>query len=194
MAAEAARPRETLPRGTPAKLAFFGAAATGRSFVFVIDRSESMGAAQLGAINAAAKELSAAIEGLSPEQSFQVVAYNETATLHAQRELIPATEANKQKLVAFVRNISAYGGTEHNFGLLAALRLRPEVIYLLTDGGDPEPNGLQLRTIEESAAGQAQIHCLHFGRGRDPTTGAGFLQRIAARNGGSYTYIDMNRR
>ena len=193
LAEEAARPKSTPPKGTPAELTFFGTAATGRSFVFVIDRSESMGAARLGAIVAAANELKASIAELTEEQFFQVVAYNESATIHAQRELMPASLENKQTLIAFTGKLSTFGGTQHNHGLQAALRLRPEVIYLLTDGGDPIPDPLQMRTIRDLAASGTQIHCLHFGRG-DPGAGEGFLRQIAAENGGIYRYINMNRR
>jgi len=194
LAEEAARLKEPLPSGTPARLSVFGAAATGRSFVFVIDRSESMGSSRLGAIEAAARELSASIDSLSADQYFQVVAYNQAASVYARRELMPASDGNKRELLDFVRKITSSGGTEHNFGLQAALRLRPEVIYLLSDGGDPIPNALQLRTVRDRAAGRTQIHCIHFGRGDQPISGADFLRKIAAENGGQYVYIDVNRR
>jgi Ca-activated chloride channel family protein len=95
--------------------------------------------------------------------------------------------------VRFVADTAAYGQTEHLRGLLAALKLKPEVIFLLTDGGEPLLDGAQLRSIRELAGGRTSIHCLHFGRGRAPE-GEHFLQRLAAENRGSYVYIDMNRR
>lgn len=194
LAEEAARPRPAPPRGTPARLSLFGVPAVGRSFVFVIDRSESMGGSRLGAIDAAADALSESIEALDAEQFFQVVAYNEAASIYARRELMPASAENQRELVAFVRKLSAFGGTEHTYGLQAALKLRPEVIYLLTDGGDPAPNSLQLRTVRELAGEQTQIHCLHFGRGERPATGDDFLPTIAKENRGAYTYINLDRR
>jgi len=194
LAEEAARPKELPPKGIPARLSVFGAAATGRSFVFVIDRSESMGSSRLGAIAAAARELANSIESLSTDQFVQVVAYNQAASVYARRELMPASDENKRELLQFVRRIASAGGTEHNFGLQAALRLRPEVIYLFTDGGDPVPNALQIRAIRDQAAGRTQIHCIHFGRGNEPPGDAEFLKRIAAENGGQYAYIDLNRR
>jgi hypothetical protein len=193
LAADAAIPREKLPTGPTAQLSLFGAAAEGRSFVFVIDRSQSMGGSGLGAIQAAAGELKAQLGRLTNEQTFQVVAYNQSALSFSESGLIPASEQNKQRLVQFVEDIAAYGQTEHTRGLLAALRLRPEVIFLLTDGGDPVMKLDDLRVVREASRGRTSIHCLHFGRGK-PEAGENFMQRLAAENRGSYAYIDMNAR
>ena len=194
-AADAAIPREPVPTGPTARLALFGAAAEGRSFVFVIDRSASMGAEGLGVIQVAAKELAAQIHSLTLEQSFQVVAYNQSLTHFQGRELLPASDENQHRLVRFVADLAAFGQTDHIRGLLAALKLKPEVIYLLTDGGEPQPDSGQLRVVREQAGGRTTIHCLHFGRGAaGETAGLGFLSRLANENRGSYVYIDVNGR
>jgi hypothetical protein len=93
----------------------------------------------------------------------------------------------------FVADLAAYGQTEHSRGLWAALRTKPEVIFLLTDGGDPVLDPGQLRLIRDEAAGRTSIHCLHFGRG-PRSESKNFLARLAAENRGSYVYIDMNTR
>ncbi|MDX1946898.1 MAG: VWA domain-containing protein [Pirellulaceae bacterium] len=194
LAADALIPREAIPTGPTAMLSLFdSAAAEGRSFVFVIDRSQSMGSDGLGAIAAAAQELTAELGRLTAEQKFQVVAYNTSAIYFDRRELLPADEGTRKSLVRFVADLAAYGPTEHERGLLAALRLRPEVIFLLTDGGDPHLNPGQLRVIREAAGGRTSIHALHFGRGSAPE-GEEFLRRLATENRGSYVYIDMAKR
>jgi len=194
IAADMAIPREALPTGPTAKLSLFGSgAAQGRSFVFVIDRSQSMGGAGLGAIQAAAAELKTQLAALSDEQTFQVVAYNQSAVYFTDGGLAPASADNKQRLVKFLQDLAAYGQTEHTRGLLAAARLKPEVIYLLTDGGDPVMTLADLQTVRAATRGRSSIHCLHFGRGQPPE-GENFLHRLAAENRGSYTYIDMNAR
>jgi Ca-activated chloride channel family protein len=193
IAADQAIPREAEPTGPTATLSLFGSsAAEGRSFVFVIDRSASMGGSGLGAIHAAAVELQKQLTSLDGEQMFQVVAYNQSA-VYFMEGLAPATEPNKQRLVKFLEDLAAYGQTEHTRGLLAAARLKPEVIFLLTDGGDPVMTLAQLHTVRDATRGRASIHCLHFGRGQ-PVQGESFLKRLAAENRGSYTYIDMNAR
>ncbi|HZN36452.1 MAG TPA: VWA domain-containing protein [Pirellulaceae bacterium] len=194
LAADAAIPREVVPTGPTAQLSLFGsAAAEGRSFVFVIDRSQSMGGGGLGAIQAASSELKARLGQLTEQQTFQVVAYNQQAVYFTEGGLIPATDDNKRRLVKFVEDIAAYGQTEHTRGLLAALRLRPEVIFLLTDAGDPVMKPADLHVVREATRGRTSIHCLHFGRGKQESS-ENFLARLAAENRGSYTYIDMNAR
>jgi len=191
LAADQVAPREPVPTGPTARLSLFGSPAVeGRSFVLVFDRSASMGSGGLGAIGAAAQELKRQLATLSAEQTCEVIGYNEAIVAFCGK-LTPATDETKRRLVRFVFDMAAYGQTEHSRGLLAALRLRPEVIFLFTDGGEPPLDGGQLRIVRELAAPRTSIHCLHFGRGpqADP---AHFLVRLAAENRGSYVYIDMD--
>jgi Ca-activated chloride channel family protein len=75
-------------------------------------------------------------------------------------------------------------------GLFAALRYKPDVIFLFTDAGDPFLKPGQLRAIREAAAGRTAIHCLQFGAG-PLSCEENFMERLAVENGGSYVYIDM---
>lgn len=190
LAEDAARPRKTGPTGPTATVSLFGSKdAEGRSFVFLIDRSQSMGGDGLGVIEAAAKELAASIGTLEETHKFQVIAYNQKPLYLTGRELLPATTANKQQLIDFVKNLPAFGATEHEVGIYAALKLKPDAIFFLTDGGDPMLNAGQLKGIRAAAKGTT-IHCLQFGsgpRGDEPS----FLQTLAEYTGGSYLYIDM---
>jgi hypothetical protein len=180
--------------GPTTRMSLFGSAeAEGWSFIFVIDRSQSMGGEGLGAIAAAAAELAGACERLTAAQTFQLVAYNQKPDYLTGRELIPATARHKQQMLDYLKTLAAYGATDHNAGLLAALRLEPDVIFLLTDGGDPYLNRLQMRTVREAAAGRTSIHVLQFGAG-PPSADNDFLPRLAAENRGSYVYIDVNKR
>lgn len=194
LAEDAAQPRFERPTGPTATLQLFGLPpATGRSFVLVIDRSSSMGAGGLDVLRSAAKELNRELSRLTPEQTVQVVAYHHAAVYATGPHLVPATEENREKLVDFVANLAAYGQTEHVQGLIAGLKLKPEVLLLLTDGGDPAPDGQELQLVRRLAAGRTQIHCLHFGRG--PTEGRGrFLQWLAQQTGGQYHFVDGARR
>lgn len=196
LADDASLHRPSLPSGPKVKLSLFGAPpAEGHSFVFVIDRSASMGSGGLGAIGAAAKELEAQLGSLTGDQLFQVVAYNQSAVYFTGRELVPATEGNKQALVAYVRNLADFGQTEHELGLVAALRLKPEVIYLLTDGGDPHLKPGQLKYLREQAGERTAIHCLHFGTGsEDAIPPDHFLRRLATETRGSYAFISVGPR
>jgi von Willebrand factor type A domain len=191
LAEDALIPREIVPTGPTASLPLFGSSAVGRSFVFAIDRSASMGSGGLNATAATARELALRMGHLTGEQRFQIVAYNESVEYLTSRELIPATKENQQRLVEFMGSLPAFGQTEHLRGLLAALRLKPEVIFLLTDGGDPVLHPGQLQMIRHEAAGRTCIHCVRFGRGPESEP-LGFLARLAAENRGSYVYLDVN--
>lgn len=193
LAEDANMARDEPPPGPTASLSLFGLPpAVGRSFVLLIDRSQSMGSAGLDVLRAAAEELQRQLASLTPQQTVQVVAYNDVVVYGTGPHLAPATPEHRAALVAFVAHLPAYGQTEHTRGLLAALRLRPEVVFLLTDGGDPIPDGHQLQLVRRLAAGRTQIHCLHFGRGPADER-AGFLQRLARESGGQYRYFELSR-
>ena len=74
-----------------------------------------------------------------------------------------------------------------------ALRLKPDVVFLLTDGGDPELNQGQLQWIHQQAGNRTVIHCLEFGKGPLQESD-NFLMKIAQQNGGVYRYVDMAKR
>jgi hypothetical protein len=179
------------PVGTPGGLTLFGAQARGRSFAMVIDRSASMGDAGLGAIRSAADELARQLESLDENQRVQVVAYH-AATSQLDAHWLPATEPNKKKLLAYLRGLPAFGSTNHTAALVAALKLKPEVIFLLTDGDDPGMDGSQLRIVRELARGRTAIHAIHFGRGREAGPPDHFLRKLAADSGGGYAYVDVD--
>lgn len=193
LAEDAQIPREQPPTGPVVEMSLFGSApARGRSFVFVIDRSNSMGSAGLGAIGAAADELASHMSNLTPENKFQVVAYNEATGFFGERQLLAATDENKRRLVKHIAQITAGGQTEHTRGLVAALRLKPEVIFLLTDGGDPAMSRGDLNFVRDLAGSRTKINCLQFGRGPQPDRPS-FLAKLASDNRGSYVYIDVTR-
>ena len=178
-------------RGSSTRLSVFGGrAAEGRSFVFLIDRSRSMGNQGLGALEAAERELLRALEPLRSTHQFQVIAYHHKCVFLTARKLLRATEENKAALAGHVSGLAAFGATEHEMALMSGLYLEPDVIFLLTDGGDPELDDAQLGRIYKLARGRTTIHCVQFGFGplREPDN---FLYRLAAQNGGGYGYVDM---
>jgi hypothetical protein len=74
------------------------------------------------------------------------------------------------------------------------MQLKPDVMYLLTDG-DPVLNAGQRKRIREESGGRTTICCIQFGRIRpddDATRTA--LEALARENRGSYAFVDMNKR
>ena len=73
-----------------------------------------------------------------------------------------------------------------------AIRLRPDVIFFLTDADDPKLTPAQLAKIRHLAAGII-IHAVEFGPGPKPA-GTSFLATLAGQNGGKYVYVDVSKR
>lgn len=180
------------PKGDPTSINVFGSGnLTGRSFVFVLDRSKSMGSSGLGVIHASRSELSEAISKLQPHHQFQIIGYHERTVTMSSRRLLDATKANQERVAGYIGSLAAFGGTEHENGLIAALAFQPDVVVLLTDGGYPELNDGQLHLIQRMAGEKTEIHCVQFGFGPMQKS-QNFMTRLAAQNSGSFRYINVN--
>ena len=190
LAAEQAAFEARRPKGPPTTLNVFGSGdLTGRKFVFVIDRSKSMGGEGLNVLNAASDELGSAINSLQDYHQFQIVAYHHQTLTITRRALLNATGDSKSRVGDFIDNLAAFGGTEHEGALITALSMDPDVVVLLTDGGLPWLNESQLRRISR-AAGGTQIHCVQFGSG-PPQNRNNFMQELARQNSGTFRYVDV---
>jgi len=188
LAAEAAAAARIPPKGPTSQMSLFGsAAAVGNSFVFVIDRSKSMGGDGLGAIEAASRELEKSLGALTAQQRFQVIAYNEQTVFLDGRRLLDASDDNRERLLRFVSGLAAFGPTEHEIAIVTALTLEPDVIFFLSDGGDPELNSSQMARILKMAGGKTAFHTIQFGYEPEPQTG--FMRTLATATRGSYVYI-----
>ena len=110
--------------------------------------------------------------------------------MFSRKGMIEASELNRQRADQFLTTVVAAGGTEHEPPLSIALRLKPEVIFVLTDGGDPPLSGPEIELLTRENDGRAAIHCVHFGSGPLQEED-NFLRRLAARNSGTYGYVDM---
>ena len=180
------------PKGEPTKVSIFGGGdVTGRKFVFVIDRSHSMGGEGLGVLNRARSELIAAIGGLEDNHEFQIVAYHDSTICISERKLLNATAENKQRVAPFFENVGAFGATNHYYGLLVGLGFKPDVLMFMTDGGSPDLTPAEIKRVKKLAGGKTQIHCIEFGSGGFQTA-TSFMRKIAQQNQGSYRYINVN--
>ncbi len=73
-----------------------------------------------------------------------------------------------------------------------ALRMRPDVIFLLTDARTPRMTGYQLQDITNWARSQeTTIHCIEFGP--DLTTpDDSFLIDLAKQTDGTYRFLNVS--
>ncbi|MBI3465406.1 MAG: hypothetical protein HY000_20475 [Planctomycetes bacterium] len=186
--------RRVVLEGGRTRTGVFGVEGEGSKFVYVFDRSGSMGGAGRNALRAAKIELLKSLESLDQIHQFQIIFYNERATVFALAgqpgRLVFGNEASKLQAQRFINSIVADGGTQHEDALMQALRMRPDVIFFLTDGADPELSGAQLARIRKTNGGQTSINVVEFGLG-PASSSYNFLQRLARENGGKYGYVDI---
>jgi hypothetical protein len=181
--------------GGKGRTSLFGLVGEGYKFVYVFDRSGSMGGQGRESLKAVKAELAKSLEHLDSVHQFQIVFYNERPVVFnptgTPGRLAFATDENKRRAIRFIDSISAEGGTEHEDALRLAIRLRPDVVFFLTDADDPKLTPKQLAKIRSLAAGTI-INCIEFGPGAKPD-GRSFLEDLAKENGGGYVYIDISK-
>jgi hypothetical protein len=164
----------------PQKVEFFDSETKAVSVGFVVDCSSSMAGSKFQAVCA---ELAKSISNLSPGQSFHVVFFNDAffpmSGGSATPRLVPASLQNKQDILRFLQTAQASGGTNPEPALQFVSRLRPDVVYLLTDG---EFHPLQPQTYNGFRQARIKVHTIGFEAGQPIP----ILQEIAALTGGSY--------
>jgi hypothetical protein len=169
---------------------FFGARDHAHSFAYLIDCSGSM--ATRNSLDIAKREMLASINQLPPDAQFAVIFYTlQTRMLsdpQGHKGLMAATTTNKARVQAQLEAIPPLGGTDHMFALREALKLKPEVIFFLTDA-DSMTNGDVDEILTE--VGTTRIQAVEFGWGvalgqKTP------LGRLATTTGGTYLYIDVH--
>jgi hypothetical protein len=111
---------------------FFGSRVRGRNFVYVVDNSGSMTGAKL---QAAKDELIKSINELTSSQKFFIIFYNSGYNpMIPIFNLVNATDENKELARSWIESIGAGGGTRPNEAMIIALQLRPDAVWLLSDG------------------------------------------------------------
>lgn len=182
--------------GGRARTKVYGLKGEGNRFVYVFDRSGSMGGSGNKALNSAKKELLQSIADLGDAHQFQIIFYNEQPTIMRFDDLpnlMFANAENKARARLFVAGISADGATAHEPAIYLALQLNPDVIFFLTDADQPELSPAALAKIQQRNHGSCVINTIEFGLG-PKIRKENFLDRLAAQNGGGSVYVDINSR
>jgi hypothetical protein len=187
---------KTEVRGGLGRTSVYGLNGEGFKFVYVFDRSGSMGGSGNRALNAAKAELLRSLADLGETHQFQIIFYNEEPSimrLGGVANLMFANAQNKREAERFVQSITADGATQHEPALTAALRLSPDVVFFLTDADQPELSAAQLDRIKRLNGGRAVINTIEFGLG-PKIRKHNFLDVVAAENGGRSAYVDISGR
>ncbi len=211
--------------GTGTAINFFGIRDLSTSIVIMIDVSDSMftrtGDAQYPSklvrhgkdqnFQIVRDEAIKLIQSLTPQTRFGIVRWSGGA-YSWKPELVPATEENKQAAIEHIQTQVDYktaksargqpGGTRHDLALTEAFSLKPETIYMLTDGNATESQkggGLKpipaqelYRIAEEgqkTLPKKARLHVIYYLNGKEKPDEVDMLRGLASRNSGKFQKV-----
>ncbi len=167
---------------------FFEVSATGRTVVYVLDRSMSMGVHD--GLKQARAELLASLSRLPPTAQFQVIPYNQFAeplSVHNYGGMLPADADTLTEVERLIAALRATGRTNHVQALLCGLKLRPDVVFFVTDADE-----LTAREVDDVSlynSGRCSIHVIDLNPRTDDTVNA--LRRLALQNRGTYRHVGV---
>jgi hypothetical protein len=180
--------------GKPLAATFFGVNATGNRFVFVVDSSLSM---KGGRFEVACQELHYAVSRLSPQQRFYVLFFDRNTCRmfdadDPEPRTVPATSENIQRLRSWMPNVELEFKTNPFEAMQFAMSLRPDAIYLLSDGEftDRGTTASWLKTenlVEDEIDGIKPIVTIHTIGFYSKDNGT--LKDIADTYGGTYRFV-----
>ncbi len=185
--------------GGPVGTAFMGTRDQGSKVVFVIDASGSM--MSHNSMQVAKASLVSSVQELDANQQFLIIFYDDKpVVLHLrdvhQPQLYAATEIHKTLGKQKIAGIHPGTGTQHYPALEMALRLKPDVIFFLTDGQEPPLDERELELLKKLNSQKTRIHSIEFGVGGEVSEGANprnFLRKLSRQNGGTYRYYDVTK-
>jgi len=193
--------------GDSAKTAIFGLVEEAQNFVYVFDRSQSMNSTfsytaegktvfSITPLVAAKAELVKSLEDLNPGNKFHIIFYNHESWVFdpggrtSHRGLITLTPESRKRATGFVASVYGDGQTRHVPPLEMAIRMKPDVIYLLTDGeekDDPSPD--ELARLRKLNKGKARINVIQFVFAPGVQSA---LEDLAKENGGRHIYMNIS--
>jgi len=168
---------------------FFGVGGEARKIVYVVDRSGSM----TSSIDYVKLELKRSIDELGEEKEFHIIFYSSGPPVEMPtRRLVNATDRDKQRAFEFVDGIIAQGETDPSKALERAFEVKPELIYLLTDGEFDKAMVDLLKRLNRDQ--KITVHTIGFWSWRsrqdsDPPSGEEVMKIMADQNGGNYKAI-----
>ncbi|MEO8440784.1 MAG: VWA domain-containing protein, partial [Spartobacteria bacterium] len=189
--------------GNGTQINFFGIRDLSTSVVIMIDVSDSMftrtGDAQYPSklvrhgkdqnFQLIRDEADKLVQSLTPQTRFGIVRWSGGA-YSWKPELVPATEENRAAAIAHIQSEVDYksakakkgerGGTRHDLALAEAFSLKPETIYMLTDGNatEAQPGGgmkpippQEIYKVTEEGQKQlpkkAHLHVIYYLNGKE---------------------------
>ena len=151
-----------------------------RRIIYVVDYSSSMSSFFAGV----QLKLKSAVSSLTEKKYFHVIFfsggdYREMPT----RAVLRASKPHKNAAYNFIDSITLGGGTDPKLAMKRAFELKPELIYLLTDGQFDASVVDHIRALNKR--GKVTVNTICF-RSR---AGEEILRLIAAQNSGRYRFV-----
>lgn len=175
--------------GEAATAKFFGAAIEGRRIVFVLDNSGSM---QGGRLETVIAELQRCVESLESNQHFYVIFHSDALyplfyPEPADRFVLPTPE-NKRRLEHWLATVELCLGDSVDAAVAAAESIRPDVMYLLSDGKIPSQRKRDY--LQNSRLRHFPIHTFGVGMSGN-SAGRQALRGIAEANYGEFRHTEI---
>ncbi len=174
---------------------FFGTAAKGNRFVFVVDNSSSM---KGGRLEMAVAELIRTVNGLSPRQSFYVIFVSDkTYPMFYPRhetDMVPATPENKKRLAEWAPKAMLAAGKNRELinAMELAASLQPQAVYLLWDGDLRYSETVRLDVLSHLTQPNQWNFMVHtLGMGITSANNEQNLRTIAQAHHGIYRRVDV---
>ncbi len=185
---------KVLQKPTDQTMEFCGVEGGGNHFVYLVDSSQSMG----DAFDSAREALLSSINLLTEKQRFYVVFYDSQPDFMRisdpktdEEWSVTASADNKRRLRAWAMRIGQDRGQNPHEVLQFALKLRPDVIFLLSDGEFPVKveDLLEQENHVTNLFGETNRISIVHTIGYHSRDGATRMKRIASTNGGQYRYV-----
>tara|TARA_Y100000588_G_scaffold394443_1_gene514980 strand:- start:10988 stop:11968 length:981 start_codon:yes stop_codon:yes gene_type:complete len=171
--------REPPPEG---EVSFFGTRGKGRRFIFVIDKSGSMAVRRL---LAAKRELSRTLERLPTGSEFLIYFFDHSAEVMPVSGLLPATPQNVTWAKRWMQARISGGGTDPRQALEWAFELKPDTVWLLSDGRFTSSGAVLKQLNRDNLDKATRINTLAF----HDRSGELTLRAIAQAHGGAYRFV-----
>jgi Mg-chelatase subunit ChlD len=156
---------------------FYGLRAQGSFFVFVIDCSGSM--AEEERWLRVRDEVRRTLARLQFPQRYYVLFYNDESWPMPGGMPASAGKRNVSRTLTWLDSIVPEGKTDPRGAMSEALALRPNAVFLLSDGEFPEGTS---EAIAKCNTGKIPVHCVDLSGG----AGGEALKKIAKDSGGQY--------
>jgi hypothetical protein len=173
--------------GIGPKSPFMGISGNARIVAYVCDASGSM----ISQFDLLRYEIRKAVDSLKAVQAFDVIFFQEDSSVDAGNGiLLMANPDNKRRTYQFLNKVECRPQSDPIPGLQLAFKLKPQLIYLLTDGDFPDNPAVLAELRKLNAAKTVKINTIAFARPDDKDKEyVKVLQTIAQEHGGQFKFV-----